>query len=127
VAGLAVETTVLLPFAIAAFAALAGRGEAAFLHGTDGRDLLLIGLGVITTVPLLLFATAATRIPLSLLGLLQYLTPTLQLLCGVVILGEPLPPERLVGFALVWVALGMLAADALRDARSSRVPVVEPT
>ncbi len=127
VAGLAVETTVLLPFAIAAFAVLAGRGEAAFLQGAGGRDLLLIGLGVITTVPLLLFATAATRIPLSLLGLLQYLTPTLQLLCGVVILGEPLPPERLVGFALVWVALGMLAADALRDARSSRVPVVEPT
>lgn len=126
VASLAVETTVLLPFALTAFAVLAARGDAAFAHGSTGRDLLLIGLGVITTVPLLLFATAATRIPLSLLGLLQYLTPSLQLLCGVVILGEPLPPERLAGFAMVWIALGVLASDALRDARSSRVPVVEP-
>ena len=126
VASLAVETTVLLPFAFGAFAVLAARGDAAFAQGSTGRDLLLIGLGVITTVPLLLFATAATRIPLSLLGLLQYLTPSLQLLCGVVILGEPLPPERLAGFAMVWIALAVLAADALRDARSSRVPVVEP-
>ena len=58
-------------------------GEAAFLHGSVGRDVLLVGLGIVTAVPLLLFGTAARRIPLSLLGLLQYLTPTLQLLCGV--------------------------------------------
>ncbi|MFP5370876.1 MAG: EamA family transporter RarD, partial [Actinomycetes bacterium] len=63
----------------------------------------------------LAFGAAASRIPLSLLGLLQYLTPTLQLLCGVVVLGEPLPPERLAGFVLVWAALVALTVDALRS------------
>ena len=83
-------------------------------------------------MPLILFATAARRIPLSMLGLLQYLTPTLQLLCGVVILGEPLPPARLAGFVLVWIALGLLTADALRALRSRSaerglaLPVQEP-
>jgi chloramphenicol-sensitive protein RarD len=62
---------------------------------------------------LLLFGVAARRIPLSMLGLFQYLTPSLQLVCGVAVLGESLPPERLAGFILVWVALVLLAADAL--------------
>jgi len=114
---LAVETAVLLPVALVALVVLEARGDAAFGHGSLGRDALLVGLGVVTAVPLLLFGTAASRIPLSMLGLLQYLTPTLQLLCGVVVLGEDLPPERLVGFALVWVALAVLAADALGAAR----------
>ena len=125
VASLAVETAVLVPFALTAFTVLAVQGDAAFTNGPVGRDVLLVGLGVVTTVPLLLFATAATRIPLSLLGLLQYLTPTLQLLCGVAILGEPLPPERLAGFVLVWIALAVLATDAVRDVRT-RIPVTEP-
>src|SRR3546814_8837885 len=81
------------------------QGEAAFLDGSGGRDALLVSLGVVTAVPLLLFATAASRIPLSLLGLLQYLTPTMQLMCGVLVFHEPLPPERLAGFVLVWIAL----------------------
>jgi chloramphenicol-sensitive protein RarD len=92
-------------------------GEAAFLHDGAAQDVLLVSLGVITAVPLVLFATAARRIPLTLLGLLQYLTPTLQLLCGVVVLGEDMPPERLVGFVLVWIALLVLAVDALRGSR----------
>jgi chloramphenicol-sensitive protein RarD len=120
---LAVETAVLLPPALVAMAVLEVGGDAAFLHGSVGRDALLVGLGVVTAVPLLLFAAAASRIPLSLLGLLQYLTPTLQLVCGVVVLGEALPPERLAGFVLVWIALGLLAADALRSARRPAVPV----
>ena len=93
--------------------------------------MLLVSLGVVTAVPLLLFGTAASRIPLSLLGLLQYLTPTMQLLCGVVVFHEPMPPERLAGFVLVWVALVLLGADALRTLRRGRVeratvPVTEP-
>ena len=112
---LAVETAVLLPLALGGLVALALTGEAAFLQGSTGRDALLVGLGVVTAVPLLAFGAAASRIPLSLLGLLQYLTPTLQLLCGVVILGEALPPERLAGFVLVWTALAVLAFDALRS------------
>lgn len=124
---LAVETAVLLPFALAGLVVVQVTGDAAFLHGSLGRDLLLVGLGVITAVPLVLFGTAARRIPLTLLGLLQYLTPTFQLLCGVVVLGEDLPPERLAGFVLVWVALALLGADAVRTSRrrAELVPVAE--
>ncbi|MBA2281458.1 MAG: EamA family transporter RarD [Acidimicrobiia bacterium] len=111
---LAVETAVLLPIALVGLVVLEVGGDAGFLHGSGGRDALLVSLGVVTAVPLLLFGTAARRIPLSLLGLLQYLTPTLQLLCGVVVLDEDLPPERLVGFVLVWIALLLLAVDAFR-------------
>ena len=117
VPSLAIETAVLAPAAAAWLVTLEARGDAAFLQGAVGQDLLLVGLGVITAVPLLLFGTAATRIPLSMLGLLQYLTPTLQLLCGVVVLGEPLPPDRLVGFALVWVALVVLTWDGIAARR----------
>ncbi len=132
VPSLAVETAVLAPFALTLLIVLQLRGNAAFGNGSAGRDALLVGLGVVTAVPLLLFATAARRIPLSMLGLLQYLTPTLQLLCGVVVLGEPLPPARLAGFVLVWIALGLLTADALRALRSRAadrgpaLPVQEP-
>jgi chloramphenicol-sensitive protein RarD len=116
---LAVETAVLAPAALVAMAVLHARGDAAFLSGSGGRDLLLASLGVVTAVPLLLFGVAARRIPLSLLGLLQYLTPTLQLVCGVAVLGEPLPPARLAGFVLVWLALLVLAGDALRRGRAA--------
>jgi len=112
---LAVETAVLLPVAVGGLLFLGARGDAAFLHGSAGRDALLVGLGVVTAAPLLAFGAAASRIPLSLLGLLQYLTPTLQLLCGVAVLGEPLPPERLAGFVLVWTALVVLTVDAFRS------------
>lgn len=117
---LAVETAIALPVAAVGLLVLEGRGDAAFLHGSAGRDLLLLTLGVVTAAPLVLFGTAARRIPLSMLGLLQYLTPTGQLLCGVLVLNEPLPPERLAGFVLVWVALMVLTADALRAARRAR-------
>ena len=128
VTSLAVETLVLLPAALAGLVVLLATGDAAFLHGSVGRDILLVGLGVVTAVPLLLFGTAARRIPLSLLGLLQYLTPTLQLMCGVLVFHEPMPPARLAGFVLVWVALAVLGADALGERRrTAAVPVVEPT
>lgn len=117
---LAVETAVLSPIAVIGLAVFQSRGDLSFVHGTVGRDAILVGLGVVTAVPLLLFATAATRIPLSLLGLLQYVTPTMQLLCGVLILDEDLPPERLVGFVLVWVALTVLASDAIGNERRVR-------
>lgn len=125
---LAVETAVLLPIAVVGFVVLQVRGGTAFLHGSVGRDLLLAGLGVVTAVPLVLFGTAARRIPLTLLGLLQYLTPTFQLLCGVFVLDEDLPPERLAGFVLVWVALVLLGVDALRTSnrRVAPLPVAEP-
>ncbi len=120
---LAVETAVLLPLALVGLVVLQVRGGTAFLHGSVGRDLILAGLGVVTAVPLVLFGTAARRIPMVLLGLLQYLTPTFQLVCGVLVLDEDLPPERLAGFVLVWVALVLLGIDAVRAA-SRRVALV---
>lgn len=126
VPSLAIETALLLPFAAIGLVASEVAGEAAFTNGPVGRDALLVGLGVITAAPLLLFATAATRIPLATLGLLQYVTPTMQLLCGVVILDEDLPPERLVGFVLVWAALTVLATDAIQTERRSRRITPEP-
>lgn len=124
---LAVETAVLLPLALVGLVVLQVRGGTAFLHGSVGRDLILAGLGVVTAVPLVLFGTAARRIPLTLLGLLQYLTPTFQLVCGVLVLDEDLPPERLAGFVLVWVALVLLGTDAVRTSsrRVALVPVAE--
>lgn len=120
VTSLVVETAALLPVAVTGMVVLEVRGNAAFGHGSAGRDLLLVSLGVVTAGPLLLFAAAATRIPLSLLGLLQYLTPTFQLLCGVLVFHESMPPERLAGFALVWVAVGLVCADALGTPRWPR-------
>lgn len=131
---LAVETAALLPFALVAMVVLEVNGDAAFLHTSTKENVLLVSLGVVTAVPLLLFGTAASRIPLSMLGLLQYLTPTLQLVCGVAILGEPLPPERLAGFVLVWIALVLLGVDAVRASRApvaadepEGAPLIDPT
>lgn len=120
IASLAAETGALLPFAAGGLLFLARSGDLALTHGAGGRDALLLSLGIVTTVPLLLFGVAAQRIPLSLLGLLQYLTPTLQLLIGVAVFGEPLPPARLAGFVLVWIALALLGTDAVADLRRRR-------
>ncbi|MGK2948704.1 MAG: EamA family transporter RarD [Acidimicrobiales bacterium] len=128
-AALAVETAVLLLPALAALTVLGVRGDLAFLHGSVGRDVLLVSLGVVTAVPLLLFGTAASRIPLSLLGLLQYLTPTMQFLLGILVFDEELPRERLAGFVLVWVALVLLGVDAVRTSRrrlDQPLPIAEP-
>jgi chloramphenicol-sensitive protein RarD len=86
--------------------------------------------GAVTAIPLLMFAGAANRVPLSTIGLLQYLAPILQLACGVLIFGEPMPAARLTGFALVWLALAIFAWDGLRHARrrARQIAVlVEPT
>jgi chloramphenicol-sensitive protein RarD len=85
-----------------------------------GHAVLLLLAGVVTAVPLLLFAAATRRAPLSLIGLLQFLTPILQFLTGAFLLHEQMPPERWVGFALVWVALIVLSIDSVRHARRPR-------
>jgi chloramphenicol-sensitive protein RarD len=75
---------------------------------------------VVTAVPLLLFASGARRVPLTVVGLLQFITPILQFLVGVAILHEPMPPARWIGFGLVWIALILLTIDSLRSVRRSR-------
>jgi chloramphenicol-sensitive protein RarD len=86
----------------------------------------LVSTGVVTAVPLLFFAAAARRLPLSLLGLVQFVAPVLQFLVGVFILGEPMPPERWVGFGLVWVALVILTTDMVITGRAPRRASPEP-
>jgi chloramphenicol-sensitive protein RarD len=80
----------------------------------------------VTAVPLLLFAAASRRLPLIHLGFIQYFAPFIQFLVGVLILREPMPLERWIGFALVWVALVVLTIDLVRNARAARKLVPEP-
>ena len=120
-ASLTAEGLVLLLPASAYLIVLGATGGSTVPGHGAGHLLLLIGTGVITCVPLLAFAAAARRLPLSVLGLLQYLTPTVQFLLGVLWFGEQMAPARWVGFALVWLALAVFTTDALRRARSQHV------
>jgi len=92
-------------------------GALVFGHHGGGQALLLASSGLVTLIPLLLFAAAATRLPLSTVGLLQYLTPTAQFLLGVFYFDEAMSPVRWIGFGLVWAALMVLTVVGLRGAR----------
>jgi chloramphenicol-sensitive protein RarD len=114
--GLFVESAVLALPALAYLVWLTTRGDSTFGHGA-GHTALLVFAGAATAVPLLLFAGAANRIPMTGIGILQYIAPILQLGCGVLIFHEPMPPARLAGFALVWLALIVFTVDGLRTSR----------
>ncbi len=94
--------------------------------GTLGtaHTLLLLMAGAVTSIPLLFFGAAARRLPLSVIGLMQYLAPVMQFTFGVAIMGEPMPLERWIGFSLVWIALVVLSVDALRHRRNR---LIQPT
>ncbi|WP_196231217.1 EamA family transporter RarD [Salinispora arenicola] len=115
--GLFVESAVLALPALAYLAWLGGTGQAAFGAVSAGHTALLVSAGAATAIPLLMFAGAANRLPFTSLGMLQYLAPILQLGCGVIIFHEPMPPARLAGFTLVWLALAIFTADAVRATR----------
>lgn len=122
--GFAVETVVLAPLALGYLLVIGARGTGTFgAHGT-WNSLALASAGVVTTVPLLLFNSAARRLPLSVVGLIQYVTPVLQFVIGVTVGHERMPVARWVGFGLVWVALAILTVDGLRAAR--RAPRAAP-
>lgn len=114
---LSVETGLLFLPAAGYLVWLGGTGQGTFGTGGVTHSLLLAASGLVTAGPLLLFGYSAVRIPLSTLGLLQYLTPTLQLLIGVLVDHEPMPAARWVGFGLVWLALVVLSADTALGAR----------
>jgi chloramphenicol-sensitive protein RarD len=120
--GLTLETAWLAPVAAGMLVWVSATGGITFGAYGAGHAVLLGSAGVITAVPLLFFAAATRRAPLSLVGLLQFLTPILQFLTGAVILHEEMSGERWVGFALVWVALVVLTADSLRHARRNQTP-----
>ncbi|GGM21502.1 EamA family transporter RarD [Micromonospora yangpuensis] len=115
--GLLVESAALTLPALAYLGWLAWGGQLTLGQVSVGHTTLLVLAGVITAIPLLLFAGAANRLPMTTLGLLQYLAPILQLGVGVLIFHEPMPPARLAGFVLVWVALIAFTVDAVRHAR----------
>ncbi|MFI2778096.1 EamA family transporter RarD [Streptomyces sp. ALB3] len=117
---LAAETAVLFVPALAFLLWLGASGDATFLAGGAGHGALLAATGLVTAIPLVCFGAAAIRVPLSVLGLLQYLAPVFQFALGILYFHEAMPPERWAGFALVWVALMLLTWDALRTARRTR-------
>lgn len=123
VPGLAIETTLLLPLAMAGafwFALYSGADSPHPGWGSDARTTwLLVAGGAVTAIPLLLFAVAARRMSYSALGFIQYLAPTLQFLVGVLIYNEPLTTARLISFALIWLALAIFSWDALRRMRTA--------
>ena len=123
VEGLAVETGVLLPVA-AVYVAVIGGGT--FATEGAGHAALLALSGVVTAIPLLLFGAAASRIPLSTLGVLQYLAPTMQFVLGITLFDEPLPAVKLLGFVLVWCAVALFTIDLLRHGRQLRLQVTAP-
>ncbi|REF37133.1 EamA family transporter RarD [Thermasporomyces composti] len=114
VESLAVETATVAPLALGYLTYLEATDVATFGHAGWVNAALLAGTGVVTAIPLLLFGAAATRVTLTAIGLLQYIGPTLQFLIGVLVFREPMPPERLAGFAIVWVALVIFTWDGLR-------------
>lgn len=112
--GLSFETIVLFPLAAGYVIWLTLHGQNVFINtASDTTRVLLIMAGPLTAIPLLLFATGARKIPLSVLGLLQYLSPTLQFLLGVWLFKEAFSADRLVGFALIWAALALFAGEGL--------------
>ena len=119
---LTVETTLLFLPAAAFLVWLGATGDGTFTSEGPGHATLLVVSGVLTAIPLILFGAATVRIPLATVGLLQYITPTMHFTIGVLVYGEEMPVTRLAGFALVWVALVLLAADATRMATRRPVP-----
>lgn len=119
----AVETAFLFPFALGYLVYLGVRGQATLGHGVGHSGLLMLS-GVVTAIPLLCFGASAIRVPLSTLGLLQYLAPIFQFLIGILVFHESMPPARWAGFALVWVALALLSWDALRRLHTDRARLV---
>ncbi|MFF7533630.1 EamA family transporter RarD [Streptomyces bobili] len=124
VESLAAETAIQFLPALAYLLWLAGHGGSTFTGEGLGHSALLASTGIVTALPLVCFGAAAIRVPLSTLGLLQYMAPVFQFLLGILYFGEAMPPERWAGFALVWLALVLLTGDAwrssVRTARTAR-------
>jgi chloramphenicol-sensitive protein RarD len=128
IGGLTVETVVLSPLAGLALIVIASMGELTFGTVSTLHTVLTLSVGVATAVPLILFAAAARRLPLVYMGLVQYVTPIMQLVVGVVLLHESMPLERWIGFGIVWLALIILTVDMFahtmrqRSAEAALVP-----
>jgi chloramphenicol-sensitive protein RarD len=123
--GLTLETAILFVPMLCYLIFAEVRGEGAFLHTDAITTLLMIGAGVVTVVPLLMFAASVRLIPLSLIGILQYVAPTLQFLIGVLIFKEPFTQTQLIGFGLVWLALIVFTSESLWARRQRTMKLAE--
>jgi chloramphenicol-sensitive protein RarD len=117
VESMAVETTVLSPLALGYILWLTATGASNFTGHGAGHTALLVSTGIVTAVPLICFGAAATRVSLTAIGLMQYLTPTIQFLIGVFVYHEPMPAMRWVGFILIWLALALLTVELVTHRR----------
>lgn len=118
--GLAVETLLLAPLAIGWLVVAAARGGGVLGHTSPGMHALVLASGLVTALPLMLFAYGARRIRLTTLGLLQYISPSLQLVLGVMVYGEPFRSSHLVSFGCIWLGLVLYAVDSARAAAIAR-------
>jgi chloramphenicol-sensitive protein RarD len=123
--GLTIETGILFIPAVGYLIYAETISSAAFLHTGLTSDLLMIGAGLVTTIPLLMFASAARSIPLWVVGLLQYIAPTLQFIIGVFIYKEPFSHSQLIGFGIVWIALLIFLVENYLANRTPVVPIPE--
>jgi chloramphenicol-sensitive protein RarD len=123
VESLAIETSLMVIPAVGYLIAVQVEGTGAFGHVAAGTDALLIACGAVTAIPLLFFAGATRRVPLSVMGLMQFITPVLQFLVGVFVRHEPLPTSELIGFLLVWVALLVLCGHQVAEIVRGRATV----
>ncbi|MGP9818760.1 EamA family transporter RarD [Salinarimonas sp. NSM] len=119
--GFLLEVLVLSPVAIVVLAAIAARGESHFFTAAASDGWLLIGSGIVTAVPLILYAYGAKGLRLSTIGILQYIAPTMIFLTAVFLFGEPFGRAQLLAFALIWAALALYTASLVRQARAARV------
>jgi chloramphenicol-sensitive protein RarD len=117
VESITVETMVFAPLALAYILWLSSTGSSNFAGHGAGHAVLLASTGIVTAVPLICFGGAATRVSMTTIGLLQYVTPTIQFAIGVFVYGEPMPAMRWAGFALVWVALAIFTMESLNHRR----------
>jgi chloramphenicol-sensitive protein RarD len=118
--GLCFETSIVFLPALAFLIFLESSGGGAFFHNSLLDSLLLAGTGIATTAPLLCFCYAAQKIPLYVIGLLQYLAPTINLFVGIFLYNESFPFEKMIGFAIIWVALGIFIVDGISRQLRSR-------
>ena len=118
--GLAIETILLAPFAVGYLVWCEVQGTGVLFHTSRTIDALLILSGIVTSVPLFLFSYGARRVPYSTIGVIQFIAPSLQLVCGLLVFGEPFESARATGFVLIWMGLLIYIGNALWRARSLR-------
>jgi len=119
--GLTIETGLLFIPALIYLIFAEVTGSGAFLHSDTTTNLLLVGAGLVTTIPLLMFSSAAQSIPLSMVGIMQFITPTIQFLLGVLVYKEQFDTTHFIGFGIVWIALVLFVVEGFW-ARQSNIP-----